>query len=90
MKYRYKIVLIKNYNKKMEELNYLRRKQDAIETVKSRICKDLNKLEEIVSDLKNFFEANHDGFWEVRTSYSLEEAMHEFDKWNQSIKSIMG
>lgn len=74
----------------MDELDYLGRKCVAIEEVKSRICKDLSNLEEIVSDLKNFFEANHDGFWEVRTSYSLEEAMHEFDKWNQSIKSIMG
>ena len=46
----------------MEELNYLGRKCDAIEALKSRICKDLSNIEEIVSDLKNFFEANHDGF----------------------------
>ena len=31
----------------MDELNYLRRKCDAIEALKSRICKDLSKVEEI-------------------------------------------
>ena len=73
----------------MEELNYLGRKCDAIEALKSRICKDLSNLEEIVSDLKNYFEANHNGYWHVGTSYCIEEAMSELDKHYQSAKSIM-
>ena len=72
----------------MEELNYLRRKSEAIEALKSRICKDLSNLEEIVSDLKNFFEANHDGFWHVGTCYCLDKAMSELDEHYQSVKSI--
>lgn len=61
----------------MEELNYLRRKCDAIEALKSRICKDLSNLEEIGSDLKYFFEANHDGSGEVK-----------LDKHYQPVKRI--
>ena len=73
----------------MEELNYLRRKCDAIEALKSRICKDLSKVEEIVSDLKNFFEANHDSCWKASTIYRLYEILEEIRDYYLSIEYIM-
>ena len=72
----------------MEERKYLCRQCNAVKALKSRICKDLSKVEEIVSDLKYFFEANHDGVWRSGTFRSLYEAMSELDEHYQSLKSI--
>ena len=71
-----------------ESDNFYKKCNDAV-ALMSKISKDLCKVEEIVNDLKFYFETHNDGVWKGGIAYKLGVAKYELDKHYQSVKSVL-
>ena len=72
----------------MNKSDYISRKCSGAVALMSKISKDLCKVEEIVSDIKFYFETHNDGVWKGGTFRSLYEGVYELDQCLQSIKKL--
>ena len=74
----------------LQEGKYFSKKCTDAVTLMSKACRDLSKAEEIVSDLKFYFDTHEiDGAWEAGTQYRLSESIDELEKGVQVIKNYL-
>ena len=73
----------------MKDTDYYYKKCNDAVRLMSKACKELSKVEEIISDLKFYFETHHDGCWDTGLDYYLRGAESKLDIHYQSLKSIL-
>lgn len=72
----------------MKESDYFYKKCNDAVGLMSQACKELSKVEEIISDLRFYFETHNDGSWKSGIVYKLLKAIYVLDKHYQSVKSV--
>ena len=73
----------------MKESDYFYKKYNDAVALMSQACKELSKVEEIISDLRFYFETHRCGCWKPDIFFKLIDAKNELDKHYQSVKSVL-
>ena len=73
-----------------EESKYFSKKCTDAVTLMLKACRDLGKAEEIVSDLKFYFDTHEiDGAWEPNTRYRLNDSIDNLEMGVLDIKKYL-